>query len=745
MSAAKQHELFDAALEIPDRAQRSAMLDSACAGDAGLRARVEDLLAAHSRSEKFFSKFVTVVAQSATAALLSEGSPAGRSGSGPAEDLVGSQIGPYTLWQKLGEGGGGVVYLAEQKLPVRRRVALKIIKPGMDTQAVIARFAVEQQALAMMDHPNIARVLDAGVTQTGRPFFAMELVQGQRITDYCDEHGLDTRRRLELFIQVCHAIQHAHQKGIIHRDIKPTNVLVTEHDGRPVPKVIDFGIAKAMEDKLTLQSGFTAHGLFIGTPTYMSPEQSKMSGMDVDTRSDIYSLGVLLYELLIGKTPFEHAELMASGLDGMRRTIQEQEPRRPSARLQALSKADLAAVAQRRQVDPPRLRAELKGDLDWLVMRALEKDRSRRYQTANGLALDVRRFLDSEPITARPPSRLYNLQKLVRRNKIVFAAAGMVIATLVAGIMVSTKLWLKEREARRQLLAEQQQKIALQQEAARLDTLRLSAEQGRKIAEAMALFRQGKLDQADQLLEVTPGYQAGPEDAPMFRQTGDGDAEQGRWAKALSRFTTLRQINQPTNALNILDDFRIAVILVDQGEIAQYQALRRETIALYKNNPDPLVAGRVLRLCLLSQADDHVLAALQPFMDQTALLIQNSARKMDGQSMAWSAYSLALMEYRSGNYAAATNWCATAFAANQSLPYRDVCIQLIRAMACAQLGEKEKALANVADVRQKCAAEAKEMTLHPKQWRGFWFDWTIIRILQREADALLGDEFKVPK
>ena len=358
MSAAKQHELFDAALEIPDRAQRSAMLDSACAGDAGLRARVEDLLAAHSRSEKFFSKFVTVVAQSATAALLSEGSPAGRSGSGPAEDLVGSQIGPYTLWQKLGEGGGGVVYLAEQKLPVRRRVALKIIKPGMDTQAVIARFAVEQQALAMMDHPNIARVLDAGVTQTGRPFFAMELVQGQRITDYCDEHGLDTRRRLELFIQVCHAIQHAHQKGIIHRDIKPTNVLVTEHDGRPVPKVIDFGIAKA-RGFLTDQEG----EVVAGKPDFMSPEQADFQ--ITDKRSDLFSVGVVLAHLLLGRNIFKGANAEES-----RQRIINQ------------------PVPDFRALDP-----RIDDKLNDILHHCLARDPQRRYATADELMYDLEFYI----------------------------------------------------------------------------------------------------------------------------------------------------------------------------------------------------------------------------------------------------------------------------------------------------------------------------------------------------------------
>src|SRR5438105_2394540 len=296
----------------------------------------------------------------------------------------GDKIGHYKLLQKIGEGGCGIVYMAEQEEPVRRRVALKVVKLGMDTKQVIARFAVERQALALMDHPNIAKVLEAGATQTGRPYFVMELVQGIRITDYCDQNNLSTRARLELFTTVCQAIQHAHQKGIIHRDIKPSNILVALHDGVPVPMVIDFGIAKATrQQRLTDLTVFTAFEQFIGTPAYMSPEQAEMSGLDIDTRSDIYSLGVLLYELLTGRTPFDSKELLAAGLEEMRRNIREKEPMRPSTRLTTLEAGDLTVVAKRRQADPRKLIHLVQGDLDWIVIKALEKDRTRRYETAN--------------------------------------------------------------------------------------------------------------------------------------------------------------------------------------------------------------------------------------------------------------------------------------------------------------------------------------------------------------------------
>jgi serine/threonine protein kinase/Leucine-rich repeat (LRR) protein len=349
----------------------------------------------------------------------------------------GDRIGRYKLLEKIGEGGCGAVYMAEQEEPVRRRVALKIIKPGMDTRAVVARFEAERQALALMDHPNIARVLDGGATETLRPYFVMELVRGVPITTFCDEARLPTAARLRLFIQVCQAIQHAHQKGIIHRDLKPSNILVTVNDGAPVPRVIDFGIAKATGQRLTDKTLFTQFHAFIGTPAYTSPEQAEMSSVDIDTRSDIYSLGVLLYELLTDRTPFDGEQLLSAGLDEMRRIIRDQEPPRPSTRLGALGHAEATAVSGKRKSSVPELTGDLRGDLDWIVMKCLEKDRSRRYETANGLAADVQRHLQHEPIVARPPGQLYRFRKLVRRNRVIFVSVAAVAVALLAGTAVS--------------------------------------------------------------------------------------------------------------------------------------------------------------------------------------------------------------------------------------------------------------------------------------------------------------------
>ncbi|MGI8980021.1 MAG: protein kinase domain-containing protein [Pirellulaceae bacterium] len=449
--------IFFAALDQPSPAERSRYLDAACGSDPQLRSRVEQLLAAHEQAGHFLG------GSSTSAATTDQ----------PTERL-GTSIGPYKLLQQIGEGGMGVVYMAEQTEPVQRKVALKIIKPGMDTRQVIARFEAERQALAMMDHVNIARVLDAGATESGRPYFVMELVHGVPITKYCDDNRLTPRQRLELFVPVCQAIQHAHQKGIIHRDIKPSNVMVTLYDGKPVPKVIDFGVAKATDQKLTERTLFTQYGTMVGTLEYMSPEQAEMSALGVDTRSDIYSLGVLLYELLTGSTPLSSKRMKEAAYAEILRLIKEEEPPKPSTRLSELSTphapredsvtrsvtSTLASIAALRNMEPAKLTKLVRGELDWIVMKTLEKDRNRRYETANGLAADVERYLNDEAVQACPPSVAYRLRKLMRRHKGPVLAVSLVVLALVGGIIGTTWGLFRATDAQAVAVNEAKQKAA---------------------------------------------------------------------------------------------------------------------------------------------------------------------------------------------------------------------------------------------------------------------------------------------
>ena len=502
---ARARTLFLNASDLADPAERAAYLDRECGDDAELRARVEALLAADGASGPSPEPGATGVSQPTTAGALeatqrimpeilsgvhvgfrpppppppSPASPrseshlglGGRDGIGlppskacpPRVARTGGFVpgrvigGRYTLLEVLGEGGMGTVYRAEQSQPVRRMLALKLIKVGMDSRVVLARFDAERQALAMMDHPNIARVYDGGATEANQPFFVMELVDGIPITDYCDRHRLSVDARLQLFVAVCQAVQHAHQKGIIHRDLKPSNVMVTEVDGRPTPKVIDFGVAKATESNLTDQSlGDT--GAIVGTPTYMSPEQADPSSMDIDTRTDVYALGVILYELLAGSPPLDATQFRRGALLEMLRMVREVDPSKPSTKV---STADaLPNIAANRGIDPDRLKRELRGDLDWIVMKALEKDRTRRYETANGFGADILRHLASEPVLAAPPSRSYRLRKFVRKHRVGVIAASLVLLALLAGIAGTTWGLL---EARRSAEAERLAKLDAQE------------------------------------------------------------------------------------------------------------------------------------------------------------------------------------------------------------------------------------------------------------------------------------------
>jgi hypothetical protein len=688
-------EIFTHALSIRVPGQRDAYLAGACHGDPALREQVESLLAAAERAGDFLEGTVQV-----------------GPGDGPLE-RAGSVIGRYKLLEEIGQGGFGVVYMAEQVEPVRRKVALKIIKAGMDTREVIARFEAERQALALMDHPNIARVLDAGATETGRPYFVMELVRGIPITEYCDKENLSNAERLRLFMKVCHAVQHAHQKGIIHRDLKPSNVLVAVHDGEAVPKVIDFGVAKAVGAKLTEKTLFTGFHDMIGTPAYMSPEQAELSGLDIDTRSDIYSLGVLLYELLTGAPPFDLDTIRRAALDEVRRMIREDEPPKPSTRIQSLGEK-LPDVARRRQVDPAALARLLRGDLDWIVMKALEKDRRRRYDTPDALANDVRRHLSNEPVAAAAPSTAYTLRKFVRRHRAGIAFSAALVVLLMAGTAVST--WQAVRATR----AERAQA-----------SLRLEAEAREKISRAVLTAQTGDPEGAEQLLQSIPPLLARlePDDAAAIQSAlGRWRGSRGEWTAAIASY---RKAIEAKPA-----DFEgydwLAPLLVQAGDVAGYEELRRGMVARFGNTKDVLLAARLVKDCLVLPWSGPEVTTLARLAD---LAIAEGPRHK-----AWRRFELAkgLVDYRQGRFAEARKWMhdvAESGEWNRDVS-RDVQGYMVLAMAHYQGGEPSLArstlisgLSVAADGLPKDAGELRE-------WPA-WNDWIIARTFMDEASRLI--------
>jgi len=515
-------DIFGEALDLPPAA-RAAFLDRACAGDTTRRARLEALLSAHDSAGDFLETPPVV------RAILG------------ADEAPGDTIDRYTLLEKIGEGGWGTVYLAEQTFPVRRRVALKILKLGLDTRQVIARFEGERQALALMDHPDIARVFDMGATDSGRPFFVMEFVDGAPITKFCDQHRLPLAKRVELFARVCLAVQHAHRKGIIHRDLKPSNILVALHDGVPTPKIIDFGIAKATGERLTEATLVTGLGQLIGTPVYMSPEQADLREHDIDTRSDLYALGVVLYELLTGRTPLDPQQLSQAGIDGMLRLICSAQPARPSDRFAQLPPADRTTLAQLRHTTPPQLVSSLRGDLDSIVLHCLEKDRDRRYGSAQELADDLRRHLAYEPILARPPGTAYRLGKFVARHRVACASAAAIAATLVAGTIVSTRQAIRATHAEHTARAERDHAQRRQQQAEELLTFMLGDFR-------TELQNIGRLELLDSVGEKAMAYFAAldPRDltdtelirqAQALTQIGEIRLDQARYDEAFAAFS----------------------------------------------------------------------------------------------------------------------------------------------------------------------------------------------------------------
>jgi eukaryotic-like serine/threonine-protein kinase len=716
--------LFAAASNFASSGERRDFLEYACRGDEERLQRLEEMLEIQRDADEFFELQPEVVEEPA--------------GADEQEMGVDARIGPYRLIDRLGSGGCGVVYLAEQQTPVKRKVALKIIRVGMDTEHVIARFALEREALALMEHPNIARVLDAGATASGRPYFVMELVDGERITDFCNRKRLPLRKRLELFILVCEAIQHAHQKGVIHRDIKPSNVIVSEHDGRVVPKVIDFGIAKATAGGTDAEATATQSGQFIGTPAYMSPEQAA-GGSDVDTRSDIFSLGILLYELLAGCTPLDPEQFKNRGTDEIRHIIEDEETGTPSTRLRKIPEAEIREIAGQRDTDPQRLPALLAGDLDWIVMKAIEKDRQRRYETADGLAKDVRRYLSEQPVLARPPSRIYLLRKLVRRNRIAFAAGSVALFGLLGGFGVSTWLFLKERDAREE---QARLRIVAEQATANEVRLRRHAEVADQVAQAAVLLRYNEIEQADKLVAGLSAerFPRTLEAANTLKALANWNLTERRWRDAAARFHVLAHV---ITSVDMTDSDRISYELLptltavcEWGDPGQYENVRRLAIDRFANTASGVVAEQVIKATLLKPADPETLARI----DVIAGIIKAAAAKpnpkADPHLVAWRQFSVALNAVRQGDAEEAATWAELSLATATNSRTRAVSNLIVLAMVDLKHGRSEQASRTLEDVRSQISRwEAEPFRLMADD--GLWSNWGIARILLREADAML--------
>jgi serine/threonine protein kinase/Flp pilus assembly protein TadD len=715
------NEIFLNALDCRSPDERLALLDSACRGDSGLRSQVDALLAANDRVGSFLEA-------PAVKAALTYGEP--------AREAIGTTIGPYKLLEQIGEGGMGVVYMAEQQEPVRRRVALKVIKLGMDTRQVIARFEAERQALALMDHPSIARVLDAGATIAGRPYFVMELVRGTPITEYCDANNLSLRERLELFVQVCHAVQHAHQKGIIHRDLKPSNVLVTLIDGRPVPKVIDFGVAKATGQSLTDKTLFTNFTLMIGTPLYMSPEQAEMTSQDVDTRSDIYSLGVILYELLTGTTPVDQQRLRTLAFDEVRRIIREEEPVRPSSRISTLRSARTATDAARRN-RLERLGRLVAGDLDWIVMKALEKNRSRRYDTANSLAADLQRHLNDEPVLARPPSSAYRFSKFARRNRVGILVAALVTAALVAAVVmlaVSNSLIRQEQSRTRE---EKTHAVLAQQ------TAEARAEQMKQgvldLQTAYRLLERGRISMDQQFWDdaesaFTRAIELRPEYAGPWEARADLYLRLGLFDLALHDLNRAHQLQEPTTSWSWVN---LALLRFNASDVRGVRQVSAHLRAHVRETATPTFARDTVRVGVLTTDPDGDPLGLAEWAQELA-----NANPKD----AFLRYLAGLAHYRAGQFAQADAELQAALTVLPDWDARRIAFP-IQAMTYHRLGRKAdarsalNAAARAIDdwTGQICRTNNVNWAIHQgvANWPIAWWDWLECQFYFREASLLI--------
>ena len=721
-SLAVENAIFETAMQIPDPAQRREFLERTFHGDPQGRENMEELLDLAGTSSAFFLEGRMRTAELAQEIIDELPGDALPVASEPASsgETEGATIDRYTLLRKIGEGGVGEIFEAQQDGMVRT-VAIKIIRSGMDTESVVSRFEAERQTLEIMEHPNIARVLDAGRTFRGRPYFVMELVRGARITTLCETEQLDIRGRLELFITVCQAIQHAHQKGVVHRDIKPSNILVENIDGTFVPKVIDFGIAKAMQGPSRVRAGITQIGQFIGTPAYMSPEQIDMGGMDIDTRADIYSLGALLYELLAGRPPFDTEELLKHGMTEMRRVLIEDNPPLPSeaARTPAEEGKGNALPGPREK-----WANALRGDLDWIVFKAMEKERNRRYQTVNSLAMDLRRYLQHEPVIARKPSRGYFMWKFFQRNRAACVLGALMLLSLVAGFGTTTILYFREKEA----LAEQAR-------------LKRQAQARANVSRAAILLSEGNTAGADRLLRQDPleSIEASPEAAEVFRSLGRWNAVFGRWEQAAACFRMMNEANRLGDRTRIaegIDLLMTAPTYLEAGDKKAYEDFRAEMLERYLPAQSGLQAEHLLKVCLLTPADARTLERLE----SSAQVCRENPRTKSGHAgfPEWNALSLALFHHRKGEFQEAIREADKCLSFKDNAGSRAAAARCVLAMTHFKQGEAKEARSNL----EKAKAELKRVESQIDESGfppiGHWFAWSVVRILVREAEALLG-------
>ncbi len=714
-----ENAIFDTALQIADPAKRSEFLDRTFHGDPAGREDMEELLAMAGTSSAFFLEGRMHAAELAREVI--EELPDCESLPPEAQDSPlekeGSTIGRYTLLRKIGEGGVGEIFEASQTGMVRT-VALKIVRSGMDTEAVVSRFEAERQALELMEHPNIARVLDAGRTFRGRPYFVMELVRGTRITTFCEARHLGIRQRLELFLKVCQAIQHAHQKGIVHRDIKPSNILVEDVDGTPLPKVIDFGIAKAMQGASRGRGGITQVGQFIGTPAYMSPEQIDMGGIDIDTRADIYGLGALLYELLAGRPPFHTEKLLESGMTEMRRVLMEDNPPLPSDAVRAAGKETTLPGPCEKWANT------LRGDLDWIIFKAMEKERNRRYQTVNSLAMDLRRYLLNEPVIARKPSRGYFMRKFFQRNRAACLLGAAMLVSLVAGLGTTIALYFREKDA----LAEQAR-------------LKRQAQARANVSHAAILLSEGNTEEADRLLRQDPleSIDASPEAAEVFRSLGRWNAVFGRWQQAAECFRLMNEANRLGDRAKIaegLDLLMTAPVYLEAGDRQAYEEFRAEILDRYVPAESGLHAEHVLKACLLIPADRKILERLE----SSARVCRENPRSKSGSVGLpdWNALSLALFHYRKGEYREAIREAEACLGFKDKAGSRAAAARCILAMSRYELGEDEEARVQLDKAKSEMHRVESQIDGSGFPPIGTWFAWSVVRVLAREADAMMG-------